>query len=255
MTANHDDYSQSEEESIFPDLPPELKIHRRDGTGPLTAGDLYEMREAGQTGPLNESEGQRAKEAAAHLKMKMGAVTIEFNEGRINQAQFQAIYTRYGEQLSLIQHLLNEKPLPDVWQHILEEGSTNVLRKEYAAKVVGCVLCYNMTGDIMQVMGRFNLTDELLAPLLSDLSTQSSRNLEGGQRCTQIEGGRWLCIVPGVYSTTIVLYSSEPSSDQLDAAIGLQAEFEEANLAVLKTGVIEGRDFSYPQQGLFVDEE
>ena len=46
---------------------------------------------------------------------------------------------------------------------------------------------------------------------------------------TKIEDGQWLCFARGAYSTTVALFSTEPSGKQLRKLEGLQKLFEDAN--------------------------
>jgi hypothetical protein len=246
--------SDQSDAPAFPDLPPELVLQRPDGTGPFTREDIDEMRRKGTTARLAATEAQRAEQAIEHLRRKMADITTEFNEGRINQAQFEAIYTRYGEQMAVIKAMLEQNPLSDAWQQVADEGSTGFLRRQHAARARGFVLCDNLSGEVMHRVGHFDLQSDLLVPILSDLGS-SAEALGGGQRSTQIEGGRWLCIVPGERTTTIVLFSAEPSAEQLETAVKTHRDFERANRRALKSGRIDTRHFVFPQRELFEEEE
>jgi hypothetical protein len=60
-----------------------------------------------------------------------------------------------------------------------------------------------------------------------------------GMRSTEIEGGRWLCFVPGPCTTLIVLFSIEPARLQLTLIEDLHHDFEAANAPAFANGEAE----------------
>jgi hypothetical protein len=247
--------SDSAVSTLFPDLPSELKPQRADGSGALTLRDLTELERSGARLPMGADESVRAEQAVMHLKRKMAAVAAEFADGQINHAQFQAIYTRYCEQWAVIERIRSATPGATAWHSITDEGETAFLRQQFAAHVVGCVLVDNLPGAFIRTFGQFDIPSDFLAPILGSLQDawQDSSRL-GCERSTQIEGGRWLTVVPGAYASTIVVFSQEPSAAQRAMICDLNADFERANLRALKTASADPARLVYPHRTLFEDE-
>ncbi len=239
----------------FPDLPPDLIPQRADGTGVLTYRDINEMEKRGTTPLLTKIAARQAAIAAQHLQHKMALVAAEFSEGLINHAQFEAIYTRYAEQRALIERIRSTDPRSTAWQvGMTASGDTGYLRQQYAAHIVGAVLVDNHRGSFIRQLGSFNLEQELLIPILRSLAQPRLRASELRERSTQIEGNRWLSIVPGDYTTTIALYTQEPSAAQRTLLADLHRDFERANHRVLKLGSYRPERLVYPQRMLFENE-
>lgn len=244
------------DESPFPDLPPELKPQRADGTGSLTLRDIRELDRGNTTTPLiTPDEARRADEAIEHLQSKMMVIANEFASGDINQAQFQAIYTRYCEQRAMIERIRTRDPEFKAWQAVASEGATGFLRQQFAAYVVGCGIANNQTGEFIRVFGDFRLDDDLMQSLLVSLQEHPAESLGSRERSTQIQRGRWLSIAPGNYATTIVIFSHEPSAAQREVIADLNRDFERANHRALKIGTINPKLLVYPHRTLFEEQE
>src|SRR3954463_3466970 len=50
------------------------------------------------------------------LRGKMELVSDEFAQGKINRAQFNAVYKRYSEQRTIIERLLERNPDSEAWK-------------------------------------------------------------------------------------------------------------------------------------------
>ena len=88
--------------------------------------------------PSLSEKVRRVEDAIRNLRVKMAAIAIELAEGRINQAQFEAIYNRFQEQRAITESLLARDPDSEAWQHVLSEGSTHFLRELYEAEMMNC---------------------------------------------------------------------------------------------------------------------
>jgi hypothetical protein len=220
---------------LFPDVPPELIPRSLDRS------------------ELSSREAERAAQAIDGLQEKMTGITAEFAQGRVNQAQFQAIYTRYCEQKVIIERILAQDPQSTAWQTIAADGYTGFLRRQYAADVIGMLIIEMLSGETLQKLGQFELADELLVPILTSLVSGRATAFETGVRSTQIEGGLWLSFVPGEYSASVIIFSHEPSLEQLKTIINLQRDFERANRQQLMLGRANPTRLAFPQRALFED--
>jgi hypothetical protein len=238
--------------TAFPDLPPELKPQRPDGTGVLTYRDIEEMERMGTTPLLTKVAAKQAKVAVDHLEQKMSRTAEEFGQGRINNAQFQAVYMRYAEQRAMIERMRSSDPSSLAWRDKMPaRGETAFLRKQYAAHMVGCLIVQNAQAKIIRTFGTFDLQGDLLTPMLSNLQRPLIDSPDKRQRSTQIEGGRWVSIAPGEFTTTIAIFSHEPSAAQRTSLADVHQDFERANYRVLKLGQIQPSRLVYPQRMMF----
>lgn len=246
--SNHDDHDASRKKtrprlggapqpqgtaSFFPDVPPELTPRSLDPA------------------KLSDQESDNAQQALDLLQQKMASITVEFADGKVNQAQFQAVYARYCEQKAIIERIQSRDPDSKAWQAILADGYTGSLRKQYAAHVLGLVIIEMQSALTLRTLGDFDLTEEMMLPILSSLLAGQVTAFEAGVRSTQIEGGRWLAFVPGEYSASVAIFSHEPSSDQLKMVTNLHRDFERANRQQLVRGQANPRRLVYPQRVMF----
>ena len=65
-------------------------------------------------------------------------------------------------------------------------------------------------------------------------------------RSSQIEGGRWLCFVPGEFTTLMALFSTSPASQQMESLEDLHRLFERANRNLLGGGLVDPNDLVFP---------
>lgn len=222
------------------------------GVGPFTQG-MLDPESLEDTRPVSTPMGRRVEEALARLREKMVQVATEFAEGKINQAQFQAIYSRYQEQRIITEQLLARDPTTDAWQSVLTEGHTTFLRHQYEARVLGYTLCDHQSGQTIVTHGHFDLPPDLLTPMLSSFYSATTEAFGSGMRSTVIEDGRWVVLVPGRYTTAIVIFSLQPSERQLRLVSDLHQDFEHANQPTLVSGDVIPDRLVYPQRFLLQD--
>lgn len=247
---------EEDDETAFPDLPPELKPQRADGTGTLTKRDVREIDQTGILPHLSPAEVRRADQALEHLESKMNIIAAEFTGGQINHAQFQAIYTRYCEQRNFIERIRSRDPQFGAWDAVATEGATASLRKQLAALVLGCAIVDNRLGEVIRTFGDFRLESDMLEGIVSSLQEMTQERNGSAERSTQIEGGRWLSIVSGDFCSTIVIFSHEPSKAQRKTIADIHGDFEHANQRSLKKmAVHHPAGMVYPHRTLFDEEE
>ena len=194
--------------------------------------------------------GSKVDEAMERLREKMAKVAMEFAEGKINQAQFQAIYNRYQEQRIITEQLLARDPTTDAWQQVLTEGHTVFLRARFEARVTGYTLYDNRTGQAIVAHGDFGLSADQMAHLLRGFYRATAQAFGGGMRSTVIEDGRWVIFVSGRYATGIMVFTLQPSEGQLRLVSDLHEDFERANEPALVSGDFVPEALVYPQRFL-----
>ncbi len=193
---------------------------------------------------------QQAEGALEALDEKMVQVARELNEGRINQAQFQAIFTHYAEQRAVIGRLLKRNPNSDAWKRVAVEGHTAFLRKQHAAEVSGVVVFDMWTGSPLKLLGDCLLDGEAMASLMANLQRSPGEQSAEQSSSTQIDGGRWLAYISGAYAATLVVYTSEPSVAQREVQLALHRQFEQTNRQMLEAGQPDPQRLSFPQDAL-----
>jgi hypothetical protein len=175
-----------------------------------------------------------ARAYQAELQRKMTTLAEDFSLGKINRRQFEAVYTHYREQRQLIDALINSMS-SDTWRKAVSEGQTGALLQRNAAQVLSYALYDNTTNLPLAMSNRFKLDAALIAPLLAAYRAAAT-DLGAKINSSEIEGGRWLCFVPGHYTTFVVLFSLEPAHAQLTFLEDLHHDFELANAKRLSQG-------------------
>jgi hypothetical protein len=170
------------------------------------------------------------------LRGKTAQVVQDFATGAINQRQFQAIYSHYQRQRLAIEEALIQMPGSGAWRAAAIEGHTVFLRQQHAAQVLSYAIYETTSGVPLAQVGDFSVDPGLLVPMLSSFRSITKELFGAGMKRTEIEGGRWLCFVPGRYTTLMVIFSAEPATLQLQLIEDLHRDFELANELALSSG-------------------
>ena len=170
------------------------------------------------------------------LRAKMAQLAEDFAQGKLNRMQFQEIYAHYQKQRQSVEEALVRAPGSDQWRNNVAIGMTGMLRERHSAKILSYAIYDNTSGMPLASVGTFRIDTSLLVPMLSSFRSAATEMFGAGLRSTEIEGGHWLCFVPGQYSTLIVLFSIEPARVQLTLVEDLHRDFEVANRVVLANG-------------------
>jgi len=166
----------------------------------------------------------------------MAQLAEDFAQGKLNRMQFQEIYAHYQKQRQAVEEAIVQTPNSDQWQHNVAVGMTGLLRERHSAKILAYAIYDNTTSLPLASVGQFLIDTSLLVPMLSSFRSAATEMFGAGLRSTEIEGGRWLCFVPGKYTTLIVLFSVEPARVQLTLVEDLHRDFEVANQPTLHRG-------------------
>ncbi|RMF28445.1 MAG: hypothetical protein D6759_15830 [Chloroflexi bacterium] len=177
-----------------------------------------------------------ARQFLRRLREKTVRVVQEFAEGRINRRQFQEIYSHYQRQRQAIERALIEMPGSGAWRAVAVEGRTTLLRQQHAACILSYAIYETASGVPLAEVGKFQVDTGLLVPMLSSFRSLTQEVFGAGMKRTEIEGGRWLCFIPGRHTTLIVIFSAEPAELQLRMLEDLHRDFEMANAWALERG-------------------
>ena len=170
------------------------------------------------------------------VRSKMARLAEDFAQGRLNRMQFQEIYAHYQQQRQTIEATIVGSAAAEPWPPTVAAGLTSILKERHAARVLSYAIYDNTTSLPLASVGEFRVDTGLLIPMLSSFRSATAEMFGAGLRSTEIEGGRWLCFVPGRYTTLMVLFSVDPARIQLTLIEDLHRDFEVANRAALAAG-------------------
>lgn len=183
------------------------------------------------------------------LRKKMEKVASEFAAGRINRAQFNAIYGRYNEQRTIIERLLERNPESDAWKQVVRPGHTSFLRNHFEARCM-YYLIYRYNTPTPLTMGGTQQPDMgQIEPVLSAVYNMQKRPQNGLAR-KDLGSGQWMVLALGSFSLTIVMFNLEPSVGQLNRVRDLHNDFERANRSALERGTRTLEKMVFPQRAL-----
>ncbi|MBK8021582.1 MAG: hypothetical protein IPK19_09165 [Chloroflexi bacterium] len=188
--------------------------------------------------------------ALGALRQKMEQIADEFSAGKLNRAQFYALYKRYSEQRTIIERLVERNPQTDAWKQVMgAPGQTGFLRTHFAATVLFFAVYRNGDRRPLYSDGReqpdYALFESVLIPLWK-LTTRPKLGL-GRKR---IGEEKWMILGIGQFGATVVVWSTEPSISQARLVRDLHADFERANQAALQRGLITPDKLVFPQRAL-----
>lgn len=187
--------------------------------------------------------------ALGNLRIKMEGVARDYASGKLNRAQFNAIYGRYDEQRKIIERLLERDPENDAWQHVAEPGHTQFLLSHFQARPLYYII-YRLDMPTPLMMGGKHQPDmRHIEPALRALGKMPNRPRAGLAR-KSMGNGQWLVMALGEYAVTMVMFMLEPSTLQLNRVRDLHADFERANRTALERGTKSFDRMVFPQRAL-----
>jgi hypothetical protein len=194
---------------------------------------------------------QRAEEALISLREKMAQVAAEFAEGKLNQAQFDAIYGRYSEQRIITERLLARNPESQAWQSVVRPGHTTFLKSYYEARVISYAIYDRETCEQIALTGSLQLQRVQIKAVLQRLQAIVQERGDPGPARKQIGGGRCVLFVPGKQTVAVAIYSLEPSVSQVKRAQDIHHDFERANQHALRRRDYAQDRLVFPHRALF----
>lgn len=194
---------------------------------------------------------QRAEEALINLRHKMALVAAEFAEGKLNQAQFDAIYARYSEQRDITERLLTRDPESQAWQSVVRPGHTEFLKQHYEARPLSYAIFDLETYGRIIVTGRIQIRVQQVRAVLERLKAVMARRGNPGPAQKKLPDGKCVLFVPGDLTAAVVIFSLEPAMGQIERVTDMHRDFERANRRALKTGDYNPRRMVFPHRALF----
>jgi hypothetical protein len=177
-----------------------------------------------------------ARHFLERLRGKTAQVVQDFAEGSINQRQFQAVYSHYQRQRMAVEKALIEMPGSGAWRAAAAEGHTSFLRQQHAAQVISYAIYETASGTRVTQVGELDIDTASMEPMLSRFRSSTQDLFGAGMTHAELKGGRWLCCVPGRYTTLVIIFSTEPAPTQLEMIEDLHRDFEMVNKLSLSRG-------------------
>ncbi len=199
----------------------------------------------------NSSQEQAAVAALERLRQKMAAVAQEYAQGKLNRAQFHAIYQRYQEQRDITERLLKRDPKTGAWQTVVQPGLTGFLREHFEAKVESYAIYHIESGQQIIRTGTLQLPTHQAEAIMKKLKFVIGQRGNPGMARRRIGNDRYIVIVPGEYTVAIVVFSLEPAIAQLEMIQDMHRDFELANRQVLSDQHLDPREMVFPHRALF----
>ncbi|MBN1316273.1 MAG: hypothetical protein JXA42_12420 [Anaerolineales bacterium] len=201
--------------------------------------------------PAPEASQDSRLQAQAYLtrvRKKISDLAEDFNSGTINRSQFQSLYSHYQRELRNIEGLVDVDPSSSQWKVAVTEGESVYIRRRHLARAQGYAIYMNKSGLPLSTLGKFDVDPALLVPMLSSYRSAAQEIFGAVMRSSQIEGGRWLCFVPGVYTTMLAVFSAEPAARQLKLLEDLHTLFERANQCLLASDRTDPSKLLFPHE-------
>jgi len=200
--------------------------------------------------PRSPAAADDPREALALLRQKMELVASEYAEGRINRAQFNAMYGRYSEQRTIIERILERNPESKAWKQVIgTAGHTSFLRQHFEAEPLYFLVYRHRLPEPLTAGGKQEPDMSQIAPILKALWTIPNRPKTGLAR-KNLGDNRWLVLAMGENALTIVVFQKEPAVAQAALVRDMHADFETANQAALTRPVIHADRMVFPQRAL-----
>ena len=172
----------------------------------------------------------------AQLEQKMQRLEQDYQQGRINAAQYRAIKKHYQEQREVAVKLRQTHPSSDRWKVVLEEGKTTFLLQLNEA-AVRYVAFYDLKSrQRIFEQGTPTAEVQMAVPLIASWgsSLQARRIL-----ATHADDGGTMLLIPGRYSAALICFTHDPPGWQVRALREVHRNFEAANRAALEQGKLD----------------
>lgn len=228
-------------------LPPPTKAPVREKTAvPVQESNAAAERPSPPNAPASGQEA--ALQFLEKLQDKIGRLADDFANGSINRQQFQELYTHYQREIRAVETLIETDQGNNEMGSVFQEGESVLIRQQHAAKAQGYAIYENSSGMPITTLGKFEVDPALFVPMLSSFRSATAEIFGGGIQATAIEGGRWLCFVPGQFTTMMSLFTAEPAKRQLDFLEQLHHLFEKANRALLTDSPVDASELVFPHE-------
>lgn len=189
------------------------------------------------------------EERLEQIRRKLERVAQDYADGQLNRAQFNAIYSHYNEQRSLVEKLIARNPGNDAWKQAASPGNTGFLRSHFEARVVHVAVFRHHNPTPLMTGGED--TDGVNTAISTVLRAlwRDDRPLTTGLARKQLDDEQWLVIAVGPQGVTTAVFSLQPSVRQHSLIRDQHHDFERANKLALARNYPVDR-MVFPQRAL-----
>lgn len=176
------------------------------------------------------------KQLLLSLDKKNSRLERDFQQGRVNAAQYRAIRKHYSEQREIALRMGKLHPENELWRVVLEEGKTSFLMQLNEAQVYG-VAFFNIR-DHKRLFHQGVLPPEYkqALSLITSFGIDGTQSSSGRMFATQTNDGKLLLLIPGQYTVALIIFSQEPPGWQVRALREVHSNFEAMNKVAFKRG-------------------
>ncbi|MEO1287940.1 MAG: hypothetical protein AAFV93_09230 [Chloroflexota bacterium] len=185
---------------------------------------------------------QGVREFQADIQRKIRNLLAEFGSGQLSNEQFNILYERYNNQLEMALQVLDgqSKPKQD------NDMSTIAIRHATTGKAIGLSIYHHKSGTIIETLGNFDLSAEIISPTLNEFSKKLEERAFIEPVTRKLTSGMWLIFMARHYTTAIVLFKNEPAPAQIRELERLLHDFEEANHNFLNQMTVDSSKLAKP---------
>jgi len=198
---------------------------------------------------------QRAEDALINLREKMAQIAAEFADGKLNQAQFDAIYSRYSEQRDITERLLARNPDSQAWQSVIQPGHTQFLKQQFEARVLSYAIYDQETGEAINLTGSVTMKHAQVTAVLNRLKAVSQARGNPGPAQRVLPNERCVLFMPGERAVAVVIFSRVPAPIQIDRIQDIHRDFERANQHTLHRRDYINSRMVFPHRALFEEKK
>jgi len=168
------------------------------------------------------------------LDQKIRRLEQDFQQGRVNASQYQAIRKHYLEQREVAIRLKQKNPESDRWRIVLEEGKTTFLMQLNEAACLSVGFYDIESRDRIFVQGSMPQAAEDAMALLGTFGAAEPGSQIGRMYATQTDDGKALLLIPGYHTVGLAVFSQSPPAWQVRALREVHRNFEAANRSSLE---------------------
>lgn len=189
---------------------------------------------------------QRAIAFRDEVLGKLNQTVQDFADGKLSREQFQTIYARYTERLTMANIAVLSGQDEAITEMENDGTSTVAVRDSLQAKAVGLMIYHNNSGTILETLGEPDVPIEVIGPLLNDLSGRMAAGEHIDPVVQRISERQWLVLTAGRGSTVAMQFRNEPALVQIREIERLHRDFETANRAALSRSTTAADTLAYP---------
>ncbi|MCU0514594.1 MAG: hypothetical protein MUE40_18735 [Anaerolineae bacterium] len=199
--------------------------------------------------PVEQRDTTTPATALQRLRQKREQLTRDYAAGKLNAAQFNAMYRYYMEKSTIIEKMMQNNPESEAWRSVAAPGATAFLREKFESRLLYCVVLRR--GDQTPLMAEGRLSQKAAYQLHEMLKKLWALPAwRSGLVRKAMGDGLWMLLCMGETSATITIFMLQPSTIQTNRVRDLHLDFERANQLLLLRNLPASR-MVFPQRALF----